>query len=68
VFSVATETNNKRENPMSKLLNTYRAAPTFKNAQKIRAYERKHMMAVVCLPKEDQDLVATAIHHANTPQ
>lgn len=53
---------------MSKLLNTYRAAPTFKNAQKIRAYERKHMMAVVCLPKEDQDLVATAIHHANTPQ
>jgi hypothetical protein len=50
---------------MTKLLAAYRAAPTYKNAQKIRLYDRQHMMAVVCLGKEDQDLVATAIHHAN---
>jgi hypothetical protein len=53
---------------MNKLLNVYRASPTFKNAQKIRAYERKHSFSVCLLSPEDQALVANAIHHANTPQ
>jgi hypothetical protein len=53
---------------MSKLLNTYRANPTFKNAQKVRAYERSHPMSVCMLTREDADLVAAAIHQANTPQ
>jgi hypothetical protein len=50
---------------MTKLLNTYRAAPTLKNAQKVRAYERAHPMAVCLLSKADADLVADAIHQAN---
>ena len=53
---------------MTKLLTAYRTAPTFKNAQKVRAYERAHMMVVCCLSAADQALVADAIHHANTPQ
>jgi hypothetical protein len=53
---------------MSKLLATYRTAPTFKNAQKVRAYERKHAFAICLLSADDAALVATAIHHANTPQ
>jgi len=53
---------------MQKLLTAYRSAPTFKNAQKVRAYERSHPMAVVMLSREDSALVADAIHHANTPQ
>jgi hypothetical protein len=53
---------------MQKLLNAYRANPTFKNAQRIRAYERAHMMSLCCLSVEDQNMVATAIHHANTPE
>jgi len=53
---------------MQKLLLAYRTNPTFKNAQKVRAYERKHMMSLCCLTVEDQILIATAIRHANTPQ
>ena len=53
---------------MNKLIASYRASPSFKLAQKIRAYERKHMMSITLLSREDQDLVRTAIHHANTPQ
>jgi hypothetical protein len=49
---------------MTKLLTAYRAAPTLKNAQKIRAYTRNHPM-ISCLYPADADLVATAIHHAN---
>jgi len=53
---------------MAKLLNAYRASPTLNNARKIRAYERKHSFSVCLLSPADQDLVANAIHHANTPQ
>ncbi len=53
---------------MNKLLTSYRATPTFKLAQKIRAYDRAHPMATCLLTRDDADLVATAIHHANTPQ
>ena len=53
---------------MSKLLASYRSAPTFKNAQKIRAYARKHSLATCLLNREDADMVADAIHHANMPQ
>jgi hypothetical protein len=50
---------------MNKLLTAYRANPTFKNAQKLRAYERAHMMAVCMLSRDDQNLLADAIYHAN---
>jgi hypothetical protein len=50
---------------MQKLLTAYRANPTFKNAQKVRAYERSHPMAMCLLMREDADLVADAIYHAN---
>lgn len=53
---------------MTKLLNAYRANPTFNNARKLRAYERSHPMSACMLSREDADLLATAIHHANTPQ
>jgi hypothetical protein len=51
---------------MQKLLDAYRATATFKLAQKIRSHERKHQMATCLLSKEDSDLLADAIHHANT--
>jgi hypothetical protein len=50
---------------MTKLIAAYRAAATVKNAQKLRAYERSHPMAVCMLTREDADLLADAIHHAN---
>ena len=50
---------------MQKLLNTYRDDPTLKNAQKIRAYERKHPMSRVLLPLDYDNLLADAIFHAN---
>jgi hypothetical protein len=50
---------------MSKLITTYRTAPTLKNAQKLRAYERAHPMAVCMLSRDDADLLANAITHAN---
>ena len=50
---------------MQKVLTVYRANPTFKNAMKVRAYERAHMMAVCMLSREDQALVADCIYHAN---
>lgn len=53
---------------MTKLLTAYRANPTFANARKVRAYERSHSFSVCLLSREDADLVADAIHHANTPQ
>ncbi|MHC2284417.1 hypothetical protein [Bradyrhizobium barranii] len=34
---------------MTKLLNAYRAEPTIKNAHAIRAYDRKHPMAMIML-------------------
>lgn len=53
---------------MNKLLATYRANPSFANARKVRAYERAHPFALCLLTREDANLVADAIHHANTPQ
>jgi len=50
---------------MSKLLNAYRANPTLKAAQKLRAYSRAHPMAACMLAPADNDLLADAIHHAN---
>jgi hypothetical protein len=50
---------------MIKLLNAYVAAPTLKNAQKLRAYARKHPMSYCFLNERDQDFLADAIHHAN---
>ena len=52
---------------MLKVLAQYRANPTFANARKVRAYERSHPMCMCMLSRDDADLVATAIHHANTP-
>jgi len=53
---------------MNKLLTTYRADPTLKNAQKIRAHDRAHPMSRSVLSKDDADLVADAIHKANAGQ
>lgn len=50
---------------MKKVLDAYRANPTYAKAQKVRAYERSHPMAACMLSKEDADLLADAIHHAN---
>ena len=50
---------------MSKLIQKYRSEPSIKNAQKLRAYERSHPMAVCMLSREDADLLADAIHQAN---
>ena len=50
---------------MNKLLSQYRAKPSFANARKVRAYERAHSMSIVMLSKEDRDLLADAIYHAN---
>jgi hypothetical protein len=55
----------KQEPPMTKLLLAYRAAPTLKNAQKLRAYERAHPMSRCMLTVEDGNLLADAIHQAN---
>ena len=53
---------------MKKLIDAYRAKPTFKNAQRVRAYERAYGYCICLLSPADADLVARAIHHANTPQ
>lgn len=50
---------------MSKLLNSYRASKSVKDAVKLRTYERSHPMAVCMLAREDADLLADAISHAN---
>ena len=50
---------------MLKLIAAYTAQPTLKSAQKVRAYERSHPMAVCMLTQEQSDVLATAIHHAN---
>jgi pyrimidine deaminase RibD-like protein len=49
---------------LAKLILAYYADRSLKNAQKIRAYTRKHPM-VTCLHPQDADIIATAIHHAN---
>lgn len=51
---------------MQQVLNQYRTFPTLKNAQKVRAYERRHMMASAMLTQEYSDLLADAIFHANS--
>lgn len=50
---------------MQKLLSTYKVDRSLKNAQKVRAYERKHPFCRLMLSIEDGDLVADAIHQAN---
>lgn len=50
---------------MRKLLDAYRTNPTLKNAQKLKAYERAHHMAVCLLTREDAEVVYAAIAHAN---
>jgi hypothetical protein len=53
---------------MQKLLAAYRLNPTLKNAQKLRAYARKHPFSACLLTREDADLLADAIHRANKGQ
>lgn len=50
---------------MQKLLEKYRAEPTLKNAQALRAYSFKHAMAACMLTREVYDLLTAAIEHAN---
>jgi len=51
---------------MSKLLASYLANPTYKKAQRIRAYERAHQMAVCMLSPAERGTLADAIYHANS--
>lgn len=51
---------------MNKLLNAYRNHPTLPRAERLRSYDRLHPMARCVLDKADADLLADAIHHANT--
>jgi hypothetical protein len=51
---------------MGKLVCAYQANKSVRNAKAIRDYSRKHPMAVCMLSKADADLVADAIHQANT--
>ncbi len=46
---------------MTKLLATYRADPSLKNAQKVAANHRKHPMAACLLAPEDADLLVEAL-------
>ena len=50
---------------MTKLLAKYDADRTLKNAQAVRAYDRKHPMNRCFLTIAAADLLADAIHHAN---
>jgi len=49
---------------MTKLIQAYRADRSLKNAQKVRAYERKHPFCRLMLSIEDGDLVAEAFRQA----
>lgn len=51
---------------MTKLIAAYRIERSLKNAQKLRAYERTHPMSRCMLTVVDSDLLADAIHQANT--
>jgi hypothetical protein len=53
---------------MHKLIKTWAANPTLKNANAIRNYDRKHPMARVLLTKNDDTLVVSAIYQANNEQ
>jgi hypothetical protein len=53
---------------MNKLLNAYRAAPTMKNAIKLRMYDKMHPMAKCMLSKEDGELLDKALAPGNGPQ
>jgi hypothetical protein len=50
---------------MTKLLAKYDAERTLKNAQALRAYDRKHPMNRCFLTVAAADLLADAIHQAN---
>ena len=49
---------------MQKLLNAYRADPTLKNADKLRAYDLKHPFGSCMLTREDGELLNDAIHRS----
>ena len=57
VLPVRQKRNDEGNDTMQKLINTYRAAPTYANKVKLQAYLRKHPMAVcMLLPAEFQFL------------
>ena len=51
---------------MLNVLNAYTASRSLKDAQKVRAYDRKHPMARCMLAPGYCDLLADAIFHANS--
>lgn len=51
---------------MNNLICRYIDKPTLKNAQAIRAYERKHPMCRCLLSDAFRDMIANAIRHANS--
>jgi hypothetical protein len=50
---------------MTKLITTYLATPTLKNAKKVEAYARQHMMARCTLTQLELGVLANAIDHVN---
>ena len=50
---------------MNKLLAAYKTSPTLQNAQRVRAYDRAHMMASCMLSAEETGLLAEAIRQAS---
>lgn len=51
---------------MNKLLHQYHLNPTLKLAQKIRAYARAHPFDARMMDRDEADLLADIIHHANS--
>jgi hypothetical protein len=49
---------------MTKLLKAYLNNPTLENAQKIKAYSRKHPFASTTLTQYDTELLNDALRHA----
>ena len=49
---------------MTKLLATYRTAPTLKNAQKAVAYARKHSFVLCFMNAADISTLADATNHS----
>jgi hypothetical protein len=52
------------EIPMTKLIATYRAAPSFKNAKKLQAYTYAHPFATCIMDDADRETLHAAIAHA----
>ena len=51
---------------MLKVLTRYFDSPTLRNAQAVRSYERSHPFGRTILTFEQHEVLADAIHHANT--